>query len=267
MAILLLIFPLHHDLNTFFAFSSWSPMASSATASRSGIVQNFHNHHHHIVQSTSSFLPPLPFSTPTLPLSVSQVTTPGLGAVVTRVRNVSRTESELQDIDDFLESDDERKDQPELSENSKKKKKKSKYKKRRKAVAIAEKTPESDLDASSSIEDNVKEVGSEQPAEPLIKLDDVNPVGLGRRSRQMFDQVWRRFSGLGQMSAATVTSEQSLLDPGIDRWPMSEFVVPGAQDTTILLVGATSRIGRIVVRKLTIRGYKVKVSISNLIHI
>lgn len=241
-------------------------MASSAAASRSGIVHNFHHHPHNIVQSTSSFLPPLPFSTPTLPLSVSHVTAPGVSAVVTRVRNVSRTESELQDIDDFLESDEERKDQPELSENIKKKKKKSKYKKRRKSVSVAEKIPESDLDASGSVDDNVQEVESEQAAEPLIKLDDVNPVGLGRRSRQVFDQVWRRFSGLGQMSAATVTSEQNLLDAGIDRWPMSEFVVPGAQDTTILVVGATSRIGRIVVRKLTIRGYKVKVSVSNLRH-
>jgi len=35
--------------------------------------------------------------------------------------------------------------------------------------------------------------------------------------------------------------------------------VPGAQDTTVLVVGATSRIGRIVVRKLMLRGYNIKV--------
>ncbi|KAF6164990.1 hypothetical protein GIB67_005359, partial [Kingdonia uniflora] len=33
-----------------------------------------------------------------------------------------------------------------------------------------------------------------------ITLDNVNPVGLGRKSRQIFDQVWRNFSGLGQIS-------------------------------------------------------------------
>ncbi|KAF6157717.1 hypothetical protein GIB67_037290 [Kingdonia uniflora] len=39
---------------------------------------------------------------------------------------------------------------------------------------------------------------------------------------------------------------------------MCEFTVPGAQNTTVLVVGATSRIGRIVVRKLMLRGYNVK---------
>lgn len=40
--------------------------------------------------------------------------------------------------------------------------------------------------------------------------------------------------------------------------PMCEFAIPGAQNTTVLVVGATSRIGRIVVRKLMLRGYSVK---------
>ncbi|CAA6671226.1 unnamed protein product [Spirodela intermedia] len=74
-----------------------------------------------------------------------------------------------------------------------------------------------------------------------ITLDDVNPVGLGRKSRQMFDEVWRKFSGLGQLSRTSTA-----------------FTIPEAQDTTVLVVGATSRIGRIVVRKLMLRGYKVK---------
>ncbi|KAL6603525.1 hypothetical protein ACP70R_043886 [Stipagrostis hirtigluma subsp. patula] len=92
-------------------------------------------------------------------------------------------------------------------------------------------------------------------------LDDVivNPVGLGRRSRQVFDEVWRKFSRLGQMSSASSTAlaeeEQAVLIRG---GPMCEFTVPGAQDTTVLVVGATSRIGRIVVRKLLLRGYNVK---------
>ncbi|WVZ77951.1 hypothetical protein U9M48_025738 [Paspalum notatum var. saurae] len=58
-------------------------------------------------------------------------------------------------------------------------------------------------------------------------------------------------------------------DPGVERdWrrlallfrggPMCDFTVPGAQDTTVLVVGATTHIGRIVVRKLMLRGYNVK---------
>ncbi|XP_074558856.1 protein HIGH CHLOROPHYLL FLUORESCENCE PHENOTYPE 173, chloroplastic [Curcuma longa] len=88
-----------------------------------------------------------------------------------------------------------------------------------------------------------------------VTLDDVNPVGLGRRSRQIFDEVWRKFSGLGQISRSRTDEDDSIL---LIRGPMCEFTVPEAQDTTVLVVGATSRIGRIVVRKLMLRGYKVK---------
>ncbi|CAN6192931.1 unnamed protein product [Urochloa humidicola] len=104
--------------------------------------------------------------------------------------------------------------------------------------------------------------GAEESARALVAgLDDVivNPVGLGRRSRQVFDEVWRKFSRLGQISSASSTAlaeeEQAVLIRG---GPMCEFTVPGAQDTTVLVVGATSRIGRIVVRKLMLRGYNVK---------
>lgn len=90
------------------------------------------------------------------------------------------------------------------------------------------------------------------------KLDEVNPVGLGRRSRQIFDEVWRKFSGLGQISRTSRTDdESSLLIREGD--PMCEFAIPGAQNTTVLVVGSTSRVGRIVVRKLMLRGYTVKV--------
>ncbi|KAM7476189.1 hypothetical protein LguiB_023432 [Lonicera macranthoides] len=89
------------------------------------------------------------------------------------------------------------------------------------------------------------------------KLDEVNPVGLGRRSRQIFDEVWRKFSGLGQISRTSRTDDESslLIREG---GPMCEFAIPGAQNTTVLVVGATSRVGRIVVRKLMLRGYTVK---------
>ncbi|KAJ8533589.1 hypothetical protein K7X08_006913 [Anisodus acutangulus] len=98
----------------------------------------------------------------------------------------------------------------------------------------------------------------QSPSVSVIKrLDDVNPVGLGRRSRQVFDQVWRKFSGLGQISRTIRSDDESslLIREG---GPMCEFAIPGAQNTTVLVVGATSRVGRIVVRKLMLRGYTVK---------
>lgn len=92
----------------------------------------------------------------------------------------------------------------------------------------------------------------------MKRLDDVNPVGLGRRSRQIFDEVWRKFSGLGQISRTTRSDDETSLLIG-ESGPMCEFAIPGAQNTTVLVVGATSRVGRIVVRKLMLRGYTVKV--------
>ncbi|KAM7264786.1 hypothetical protein ACFE04_002469 [Oxalis oulophora] len=91
-----------------------------------------------------------------------------------------------------------------------------------------------------------------------LSLDDVNPVGLGRKSRQLFDEVWRKFSGLGQLSRTSRADDSEMDALLIREGPMCEFVIPGAQNTTVLVVGATSRIGRVLVRKLMLRGYTVK---------
>ncbi|KAH6833274.1 high chlorophyll fluorescence phenotype 173 [Perilla frutescens var. hirtella] len=90
------------------------------------------------------------------------------------------------------------------------------------------------------------------------RLDEVNPVGLGRRSRQIFDEVWRKFSGLGQISRTVRTDDDEAALLLREGGPMCEFAIPGAQNTTVLVVGATSRVGRLVVRKLMLRGYTVK---------
>ncbi|XP_050225085.1 protein HIGH CHLOROPHYLL FLUORESCENCE PHENOTYPE 173, chloroplastic [Mercurialis annua] len=109
-----------------------------------------------------------------------------------------------------------------------------------------------------------KDNDSTSSKQQSLSLDDVNPVGLGRKSRQIFDEVWRKFSGLGQISRTTRTDEMEALDALLIReGPMCEFVIPGAQNTTVLVVGATSRIGRIVIRKLMLRGYTVKALLRN----
>lgn len=53
--------------------------------------------------------------------------------------------------------------------------------------------------------ENKKEYNKESTAKQQqpLNLEDVNPVGLGRKSRQIFDEVWRKFSGLGQISRTT----------------------------------------------------------------
>ncbi|XP_034210254.1 protein HIGH CHLOROPHYLL FLUORESCENCE PHENOTYPE 173, chloroplastic isoform X2 [Prunus dulcis] len=112
------------------------------------------------------------------------------------------------------------------------------------------------IDTSNKIQEEQEQ---EQKQQRRLDLVDVNPVGLGRRSRQLFDEVWRKFSGLGQISRTSRADERDALDALLIReGPMCEFVIPGAQNTTVLVVGATSSIGRIVVRKLMLRGYTVK---------
>ncbi|KAI3495458.1 hypothetical protein L1887_37799 [Cichorium endivia] len=96
----------------------------------------------------------------------------------------------------------------------------------------------------------------------MKRLVDANPVGLGRRSRQIFDEAWRKFSELAQISETIRTNDESslLIQEG---GPMCEFAISGAQNTTVLVVGATSCVGRIVVRKLMLRGYSVKALVRN----
>lgn len=65
---------------------------------------------------------------------------------------------------------------------------------------------------------------------------------------------------MGQISSTIRADDREALDALLVReGPMCEFAIPGAQSTVVLVVGATSRIGRIVVRKLMLRGYSVKV--------
>ena len=118
----------------------------------------------------------------------------------------------------------------------------------------------SSKEKSEVVSEVLTEKEQKQKQQRRLELEDVNPVGLGRRSRQLFDEVWRKFSGLGQISRTSLPDERDALDALlIKEGPMCEFVIPGAQNTTVLVVGATSKIGRIVVRKLMLRGYTVKV--------
>ncbi|KAD4889456.1 hypothetical protein E3N88_21529 [Mikania micrantha] len=106
-------------------------------------------------------------------------------------------------------------------------------------------------------DDDDKEEDGSSSVSVMKRLVDATPVGLGRRSRKIFDEAWRKFSELGQISRTTRPNDESslLIQEG---GPMCEFAIPGAQNTTVLVIGATSRVGRIVVRKLMLRGYSVK---------
>ncbi len=83
-------------------------------------------------------------------------------------------------------------------------------------------------------------------------LDSVNPYALGRQARKAFDEVWSQLSNLGSPTKSFLLDD--VLEPPRD----VEFEAPQAAYTTVLVVGATGRVGRILIRKLLLRGYQVR---------
>ena len=82
----------------------------------------------------------------------------------------------------------------------------------------------------------------------------VDPIKLGRKSRAVLDSLWEQFATITSPTrSAPVTPQYSSAGEGL-----TEFETPQAAFTTVLVVGASGRIGRVLVRKLLLRGYKVK---------
>jgi len=82
-------------------------------------------------------------------------------------------------------------------------------------------------------------------------IDNVNPYELGRQARRAFDDVW------GQLSSITAPTKSYVFDDMLD--PSLQLETdPEAASTTVLVAGATGRVGRILIRKLLLRGYKVR---------
>ena len=111
-------------------------------------------------------------------------------------------------------------------------------------LAVAEKADRS-KQSKPSTEDGTKE-------DPGI--GGVNPIKLGRKSRAVLDDLWEQFASITSPTrSAPITDEYSSAGEGL-----TEFETPQAAFTTVLVVGATGRIGRVLTRKLLLRGYKVK---------
>ena len=90
-------------------------------------------------------------------------------------------------------------------------------------------------------------------------LAGVNPVELGRKSRAFVDNVWQRVLSLGSTSVTAGLADELL---GLERRALYNAAEgEGGNEgsgTTVLVVGATGRVGTILVRKLALRGYTVR---------
>lgn len=104
---------------------------------------------------------------------------------------------------------------------------------------------------SSPEEQRRQQPGSSNEQKQQNIIDNVNPYELGRQARRAFDDVWGQISSLTTPTKSYVFDD--ILDPSLSLEESSD-----ASDTTVLVVGATGRVGRILIRKLLLRGYKVK---------
>lgn len=86
----------------------------------------------------------------------------------------------------------------------------------------------------------------------------LNPVELGRRSRQAIEDAWQNVTRISTPRASFA------LDDDLGAGLASDLESPEAQFTRVLVVGGTGRVGRIVVRKLLLRGYSVRVMCRDL---
>lgn len=96
---------------------------------------------------------------------------------------------------------------------------------------------------------------TEENVDATFSLDDINPYAMGRRSRALFDDVWQQFT---KLTSPTQSVGLDDVFTSVDDLSGSVFETPQAPSTTVLVVGATGRVGRILVRKLLLRGYKVR---------
>ncbi|KAI7843407.1 hypothetical protein COHA_003004 [Chlorella ohadii] len=93
---------------------------------------------------------------------------------------------------------------------------------------------------------------AEQQAKEFT-IDDLNPISMGRKSREVFDDVWTQLQRIGNPARSAQAADRITRLVG-----EAEFESLDAADTTVLVTGATGRVGRVLVRKLLLRGYKVK---------
>jgi hypothetical protein len=98
-------------------------------------------------------------------------------------------------------------------------------------------------------------IPKKQSAQPASQqgsiVDSVNPIELGRQARRGFNAFW------GGLTSLTAPTKSMVIDDVLSTLEEEDFGADALQPT-VLVAGATGQVGRIVVRKLLLRGYKVR---------
>ena len=99
-----------------------------------------------------------------------------------------------------------------------------------------------------------------------ISADDINPIAIGRKSREMFDGFFNQITSLTRLQKSTgnipgnAGYDTSIYDMDLLSGDTTDMIDanPQAKFTTVLVTGATGRVGKVIVRKLLLRGYGVR---------
>jgi hypothetical protein len=97
-----------------------------------------------------------------------------------------------------------------------------------------------------------------------FKLEDINPLEIGRKSRQVLDGFFKQLTSITSIQRSLPSFDDATFDDDVydadllSGASLTEYETPNARFTTVLVIGAAGRVGRVLVRKLLLRGYTVK---------
>lgn len=102
----------------------------------------------------------------------------------------------------------------------------------------------------------IRSGGKSETKSDSSTTDAVNPIKLGRKSRAVLDDLWEQFASITSPTRSSPAIPlKKEYRAGED---LTDFETPQAAFTTVLVIGATGKVGRVLVRKLLLRGYTVR---------
>ena len=120
--------------------------------------------------------------------------------------------------------------------------------------------------SSSAEQEKTKKKTNKEKEIKDISADDINPIAIGRKSREIFDGFFDQITSLARLQKSTgnvpgnAGYDTSIYDMDLLSGDTTDMIDanPQAKFTTVLVTGATGRVGKVIVRKLLLRGYGVR---------